>query len=156
MDLETLQFGTTARSQNDTDPFAAPPGLNGAAVAYDPATTLLTIFGGTTMIGGVCRDTNGAWQLRVGLVPTIYTATVDGAAGSPPARSFASGVFDATGGRMIVFGGQENGIAVNDVWALSNATGSGSPQWHAISPSGTPPRPKDTVGCHLRFRELNA
>ena len=129
---------------NDTDPFTPLPGLNGAAVAYDPATGVASIFGGMTNVSGVCRETNAAWELKMFPVPTLSTATPDGAAGSPPARSYASGVFDAAGGRLIVFGGQENGIAVGDVWALSNATGLGKSVWSKLSPSGTPPAERNS------------
>jgi len=122
------------------DPLTSPsPGLSAAATAFDPATGVLTIFGGTTLVNDVCRDTNGVWQLNISRYPEFSTVMPDGAAGSSPARSFASAVFDASGGRMIVFGGQENGTAVDDVWSLSNATGLGSPQWSMLSPSGTPP-----------------
>jgi hypothetical protein len=140
-----------ARRQIVNNTTSLPPALNGAAVAYDPVSFILTMFGGTTMIDGVCRDTNGAWELSVGIVPSLNTATPDGAAGSPPARSFASGVFDAAGARMIIFGGEENGTAMNDVWGLSNATGSGSPQWHAISPSGSPPAERNSQAAIFDF-----
>lgn len=131
---------------DDTNLPTLPPGMNGAAVAYDAARGAMTIVGGYTTMNGVCRETNATWQLAlIGTFVGALTLPVDdGAAGSPAARSHASAVYDATGGRMILFGGEENGSAGNDVWSLSNATGLGSPVWTQLSPSGTPPAARNS------------
>jgi hypothetical protein len=121
---------------------AAPllPGLSGASAVYDAQTSTMTVFGGTAMVDGVCQDTNVVLQLPFHnggvFASTLFS---NGAAGSPPARSYASAVFDATGGRMLVFGGEQNGAAMNDTWSLSSATGLGSPSWSQLSTAGTPP-----------------
>jgi hypothetical protein len=53
----------------------------------------------------------------------------------------AAGVWDATNGRMIVFGGVNNTGSLNDVWSLS-FTG-GTPTWSQVAPAGTPPVARD-------------
>ncbi|HTR35413.1 MAG TPA: kelch repeat-containing protein [Bryobacteraceae bacterium] len=118
------------------------PGQNAPSVAFDPTTEVMTVFGGTGMVNGSCRATNAVSQVSVGNIfaPTWQSVLSDGAAGSPPARYLHSAVYDATGGRMLVFGGSDgNGNYFNDVWSLSNATGFGSPVWTKLTPSGGPP-----------------
>jgi len=118
-------------------PLTSPsPGLNGGAVAYNPATSILTIFGGITNVSGVCRATNGTWELNVAGYPSLSTVFANGAAGSPPARSNASAVYDPTGGRMLVFGGLDKNTELNDVWGLFV---SGAPAWEKLTPSGAAP-----------------
>jgi hypothetical protein len=66
----------------------------------------------------------------------------NGAAGSPPARSGHSAVYDSVNNRLIVFGGCADYVApvLNDVWVLSNANGlGGTPVWTQLSPTGAPP-----------------
>jgi hypothetical protein len=95
---------------NDTELQHLPPGLNAAAAAYDPATRTVTVFGGTTLVNDVCRETNATWQLTVGNpgASALTSVFADGISGSPAARSFASAVSDPTGGRMLMFGGVNN------------------------------------------------
>jgi hypothetical protein len=68
-----------------------------------------------------------------------------GAAGSPSARNFDTGVYDSANGRLIVFEGCAfSGLycsaVQNDVWVLSNANGvNGTPTWKQLAPSGTLP-----------------
>ncbi len=57
----------------------------------------------------------------------------------PSAREGHTAVFDSTGDRMIVFGGQDDGGARNDVWVLTRATSPNYPAWIALNPTGTPP-----------------
>ncbi len=58
----------------------------------------------------------------------------------PPRRRGSSAVFDAEGGRMIVFGGLVRGGAPrNDVWSMSVV---GPPTWTRLTPAGEPPPPR--------------
>ncbi|MBP8137411.1 MAG: T9SS type A sorting domain-containing protein, partial [Candidatus Eisenbacteria bacterium] len=60
--------------------------------------------------------------------------------GAPPAaRDGHTAVYDSTGDRMIVFGGETNSGVQNDVWVLTKATGANYPAWAQLSPTGTPP-----------------
>ena len=128
---------------NDTQFRQLPPGLNAAAAAYNPATRIVTVFGGITLVNDVCRDTNATWQLTAGNPggSVLTSVFADGISGSPEARSFASAVFDPTGGRMLVFGGVNNtSTELNDVWGLF---GSGAPSWQQLEPTGSKPPVRD-------------
>lgn len=64
---------------------------------------------------------------------------------SYPGREISAGVYDPVSNRMIIFGGAACGpcIALNDVWALTNANGSGgTPNWIQLLPTGGPPSPR--------------
>ncbi len=114
-----------------------PPGLNGAAAAFGPGGSTLTLFGGMRLINGTCQVTNEVWNITV-LPPAIGFGNVvsNGAAGSPPARSFASAVYDATGQRWLLFGGLDaSGAYLNDVWALSGSAF----HWSPVNPTSGPP-----------------
>ncbi len=118
-----------------------PPGQNGASSAYDTTTNVMSVFGGTGMVNGICQATNALWQLTN--VGSPYWGNViipGGAPTSPAARSFGSAAYDASGGRMLMFGGVDgSGNYLNDVWSLANATGLGSPVWTMLNPTGGPP-----------------
>ncbi len=60
----------------------------------------------------------------------------------PSARDGHTAVYDSTGDRMIVFGGQDDGAVRNDVWVLTKATSPSYPAWIALAPTGTPPAPR--------------
>ena len=62
--------------------------------------------------------------------------------GPPPARVFPSGVFDASTKQAIVFGGNDATSYFNDVWLLTLGI---SPQWTAMTVSGTLPPARSTL-----------
>jgi hypothetical protein len=112
-----------------------PPGQNGATVVYENGD--IRLFGGTGLVNGKCQATNAVWSLVVMMSGTEVlpiNRVPEGAVGSPAARTFASGVYDAKGGRMLVFGGVDgSGNYLNDVWSL------GGLAWSQLSPTGGPP-----------------
>ncbi len=119
-----------------------PVGRNGAASVYDPVTGVLMEFGGMGLVNGVCQATNGAWTLSTIPSPFLnsWQLLVEPEGNPPSVRSFSSAVYDAVGGRMLVFGGVgESGGYLDDVWSLVNPTGLGTPAWSMLSPQGTPP-----------------
>jgi hypothetical protein len=118
-----------------------PPGPNAAAAIYQPATSTMTVFGGTALVNGVCQDTNAVWDLTLGS-PFVSLAILmpDAAAGSPPPRSSASAVYDPTGERMLIFGGVHNSAQLADVWGLFVT---GAPVWQQLKPSGAGPPVRD-------------
>ena len=61
----------------------------------------------------------------------------DDAGPTPPARSLGTAIYDPTGNRIIVFGGQM-GAFLNDLWAFNLASNS----WVELAPQGTPPTPR--------------
>ena len=107
------------------NPVTVPNYLGGQAAVYDAATNSLIAFGGQDDSGILnavlalsnanCNGT-GTWSI---VIP-------NGAAGSPSARNFDTGVYDAANSRLIIFGGCAfSGIyctaVQNDVWVLTNA-----------------------------------
>ncbi|HXF26242.1 MAG TPA: kelch repeat-containing protein [Bryobacteraceae bacterium] len=126
-----------------TDTATINPGAGSSAV-YDADSNGMIVFGG--VFG---NNENGVSLLSrangLGGTPQWTSLILNGAAGSPPARSGHSAVYDSINKRMIVFGGCGGGClpALNDVWVLANADGTtGTPTWTQLSPFGTPPAPR--------------
>jgi hypothetical protein len=121
-----------------------PPARTGAPAVYDSVNNRMIVFGGRDASGAnlndvrVLTNANGA-----GSHPAQWIKLIpNGAAGSPPARSGHSAVYDSVNNRLIVFGGCAGYCApvLNDVWVLTNANGlGGTPAWNQLTPLGTPP-----------------
>ena len=109
---------------------------------YDATSNQMVVFGGLELSGPV----NDLWVLShangVGGTPTWSQIVSTG--GVPAGRYGHSAVYDPATSRMVIFGGGLlDGGAVNDLWILANATGSGgTPTWSAPSFAGTPPTPR--------------
>jgi hypothetical protein len=114
---------------------ALPPGRYAAVGVYAPQSNKLMLFSGYTGNG----DTNDLWILSGanGTGTSVWQQVIpNGAAGSPPAREAAAGVYDQTSNRMIIFGS----VSYNDTWILINADGTtGTPQWVQQFPTNSPP-----------------
>ncbi len=121
-----------------------PGGRAGHTAVYDPTSNRMIVFGGTTgFTSGF--NLNDLWYLNS--ANTIgpnqsWTPVALGSVSVPPARAYASAVYNGTLNKMILFGGA-GGFAspcYNDVWVLSNANGqTGTPVWNNLSANGTPP-----------------
>jgi hypothetical protein len=127
----------SARGQvwTELSPSGTPPAARGSTTGvYDPGSNRMIIFGGRDASG---NNRNDVWVLAdadgEGTTPSRWIRLIaDGAAGSPPARSGHSAVYDSVNNRMIIFGGCSANCApvLNDVWVLSNANGlTGTPAW---------------------------
>jgi galactose oxidase-like protein len=93
-----------------------PPARNlYAAVKIDPRVTL--VVGGLALDGGYLDD---AWLFDEAQAAPIAFA-VKGA--RPPGRSAAEMIFDATGRRVLLFGGKNDSGTLGDLWELSLPTG---------------------------------
>ena len=109
---------------------------------YDATSNQMVVFGGLELSGPV----NDLWAPShangVGGTPTWSQIVSTG--GVPAGRYGHSAVYDPATSRMVIFGGGLlDGGAVNDLWILANATGSGgTPTWSAPSFAGTPPTPR--------------
>jgi len=104
-----------------------------ASAVYDRASNRMTIFGGID-VGLLLND---VWTLSSanGLAGTP-TWTLLGPSPAPLARSGQTAVYDATGDRMIMFGGIDSSGYANDTWVLTNANGlAPGPQAVSVSPS---------------------
>lgn len=88
--------------------------------------------------------------ILVGLISILSPAAISqtwlqlSPTGGPPSPRVADLMaFDPATDRAIVFG-SGNGLS-NDVWVLTNADGiGGTPTWIQLSPTGTPPQPRQT------------
>jgi hypothetical protein len=112
--------------------------------AYDPATHRMIVFGGRDNDG---NNLNDVWVLvnadRLGDLSRWVNLIPNGAAGSPPARSGHSTVYDSANNRLIIFGGCGGYCApvLNDAWVLTNANGlGGTPVWTQLAAYGPPAR----------------
>ena len=102
-------------------PATVPPARYGAAVAYDPATSQIVLFGGLGT-GGYMGDTwvwNGS------------TWTQQNPANSPAVRGDASMAYDAATGQIVLFGGV-NGNWLSDTWTWDGSN------WTQQNPSTSP------------------
>ncbi len=97
-------------------------------MAYDASTGNVVLFGGASTRGTLLNDTwtwNGS---------TWNSTVANGAAGSPPARAYATMAYDATTGNTVLFGGYNSaGTLLNDTWTWNGNT------WTQMSPSTSPP-----------------
>src|SRR5262245_29589831 len=105
-----------------------PSARDGHTAVYDPVHDRMVVFGGF--------DTdyrNDVWALSFAGAPTWLQILP---AGSPPApRVGHAAVYDPVRQRMIVIGGDNNGIYNNEVWEL---TLSGEPAWNQLTVQGSP------------------
>ena len=112
-----------------------------AEAIYDPKDDRLIVFGGFN--GTILGD---LWQLSFATNPPTWSPLV--AAGPAPAARAGHGViYDSRGKRMIMFGGYD-GVSVNnrrnDLWALDLGN---NPEWHLLTPLGTPPSPRSSFSA---------
>lgn len=103
-------------------PTTSPPARQGAAMAYDPATGQLILFGGRS--SGALNDTwNWTGSNWVLLTPTT----------SPSPRVGPSMAYDSSTGQLILFGGNSKAGLLNDTWNWTGNT------WTQLSPNTSPP-----------------
>ena len=98
----------------------SPPPRSIHTAVYDAASNRMMVFGG---LGSSIY--NDVWVLSnangLGGTPGWTNTVAQGAAGSPLGRVQPAAVYDASGKRMILFGGDIFTTYYNDVWVLSNA-----------------------------------
>jgi hypothetical protein len=130
-----MLFGGSAGTENDTwiwdgnnwtqqTPATTPPGRTGAAIVFDSTRNQVVMFGGAAD--------------NINLTPLNDTWVWDGTnwtslspANSPPARSYASMVYDAVHGRVLLFGGRTPND-VYDTWQWDGVN------WTQLSGPGAP------------------
>lgn len=120
-------------------PSNAPPatGRQGAAAAYDSQHHRMILFGGQRSWHPIgTENLNDVWVLDLNAVPPVWSELT--AAGTPPeGRGFASLVYDPSGNRVILFGGENDaGARFQDLWSLSLT---GTPTWSPLAASGSWP-----------------
>jgi hypothetical protein len=139
--------GTPAWSPSSTN---SPEARALQSVVYNPANKRMVAFGGELGFFGTSQN-----DTRVLLAADRSSSTWNTLAtsrGPPGVRDAQSAVYDRLYNVMTTFGGEDlistccpySISEYNDVWTLSNADGSGSgtPTWTQLSPTGTPPPPR--------------
>ncbi len=122
---ETWIWNGTTWTQ--ASPAANPPARYRAAMAYDPATGQLLLFGGKTAAdGGTLLDDTWSWN---GATWTELSPTV-----SPPALWFTSMAFDPSTDNLVLFGGTAAHGFYGETWTWNGTT------WSLASSSGAPAR----------------
>jgi hypothetical protein len=99
-----------------------PPARQGEAMAYDPATGQLVLFGGFG--GGYLADTwtwNGTTWTQMSPVT------------SPSPRYGSAMAYDAATGQLVLFGGSNDSEYFSDTWTWNGTT------WTHLSPVTSPP-----------------
>jgi hypothetical protein len=123
------------------NPAGVPPSIrDGHSAVYDEANNRMIVFGGE--LG--CSSSNAEiWVLTNanGVGGTPAWIQLSPAAGANPGPHVGhSAVYDPGSNRMIIFGGDSNTNALNDVWVLTNANGlGGTPAWTQLTPSAPLP-----------------
>src|SRR5262245_33222301 len=102
---------------------------------YDPGRRRMVVFGGATPI-----NHNDTYVLSLTGTPTWTQMLPAGT--PPPVRLGHTAIYDPLRDRMIVFGGYNAGVFLNDVYEL---TFTGTPTWSRIFPTGTAPARRNAM-----------
>jgi hypothetical protein len=130
-DLWALEIGDAPTWIHLDPPDPRPPPRYNATAIYDPVGDRVIVFGG--LVEDPFQLFDDVWALELSGTPVWRELKPAGA--GPAARMQHSAIYDSTGHRMIVFGGQA-GQRQNDVWAL-DLEGEGA--WSRVTTGGTPP-----------------
>lgn len=95
----------------------APSARSGAAMVYDSLDSAVILFGGWSTTGGTCGFDAGTWSFTNGSWSDLSSV----ATRPPPGRCCGSLAFDAADGYAVLFGGNANGVYVNDTWSYGVA-----------------------------------
>lgn len=133
---DTWSYDPAVNTWTELKPLGTVPPARGAhAMAYDPVTRRIIMFGGAyappTDSDELCLDDTWAYD------PTGNTWTQLHPSGpGPPARAAHAMAYDSSRGLMLVFGGMASGpYDYNDTWAYDPAAST----WTELKPSGTLP-----------------
>ena len=119
--------GTPTWSSLATSGTGPSPRYNHTAI-FDPVRDRMIVFGGDDG-----ADLNDVWALSLSGTPAWSLLSPSGTA--PQGRYSHSAIYDASGDRMIVFGGKAGTSLLNDTWALSL---SDPPAWSDLMPTDPP------------------
>jgi hypothetical protein len=133
-DVWVLTLGATPTwSQLIT--YGVPPPRQDHAMIYDPVGDRVVVFGGfehpSYFVYTYSTDT---YALTLSGTPTWSKIIVAGA--PPTGRRHLAACYDSFRGRMVVACGVNDGVHLNDIWALTLGA---VPTWTQVTPSGVPP-----------------
>ena len=116
-----------------------PPSRHSHSAVWDPVSAQMIIFGGLETFTNT--DLNDLWLGKTATnLNDSFTALTP--TGTPPQGRYGHvATYDTVSNRMTIFGGALGLPApcANDVWILDKANGTGTPNWIAVTPSGTAP-----------------
>lgn len=120
----------------------APTGRIFSTAVYDPVANRLIVHGGCA--SNCAPALSDTWVLTNANGLGGQSAWIQ-LPGATVIRDSHTAVYDPTTKRMTIFGGSQGfyGTNRNDVWVLKDANGIGTPAWEQLSPTGTPPAPRD-------------
>jgi cysteine-rich repeat protein len=124
------------RSWRDVRPAAQPQYRTGTAMAYDPSSHRVVLFGGTTS-----SENNETW-LWDGTRWTFVQPPL-----SPPARTGHTLIYDPNRGHLIMFGGTAGVNWLDDIWEWDGST------WAPVITTTTGPQ---GVGLAAAYDEVGA
>ena len=110
-----------------------PAGRYGAALAYDPNSSALILFGGH----GATGPLNDTWEFKNGNWSPLPLTVL------PSSRSFPSMADDPANGCLVLFGGRTPLRSLNDTWCFSRG------DWTNITGSGSEPTPPSRYGSGM-------
>ena len=121
---DTWAWNGTTTTWVQLHPTTHPPALADASMAYDPATSQLLLFGGTTTGFGLLNST---WTWNGTTWTELSPAT------SPSPRVLATMAYDSATSQLVLFGGDAGSMAdLNDTWTWNGTT------WTELSPATSP------------------
>lgn len=109
-------------------PAASPPARSGAAMAYDPVSQKVVLFGGYEVVNGAVVYVDDTWTFD----GTTWTQVATRSAPSP--RTSASMAFDAVTGELVLFGGYNGTLRLGDTWTFDGSR----MRWRAERPKVSP------------------
>ncbi|MHC5021772.1 MAG: Kelch repeat-containing protein, partial [Planctomycetota bacterium] len=117
----------------------APVGIDGHVQVYDPIRRRILIFGGFDGTG----VNNDLWELDLSTANGQWTQLTP--SGTAPAGVWgATGVFDTTNDRLVVFGGEDNSAVLQGgVITVQFSAVSPAGAWGNLTPSGTAPTARE-------------
>jgi len=107
-------------------PATAPKARAYAAMAYDPVSKKVVLFGGYDSIGA---DLNDTWTFDGTTWNKVKTAV------APSARRFVTMAFDKRSNRLVMFGGVNAQQVLRDTWVWDGATST----WAKVKMKTSPP-----------------
>lgn len=111
-----------------------PPPRSQHVVAYDSVKHRLLVFGGSGANSAYLSD---VWALSFSPEGPFWQELTPEVGASPMGRKGATGIYDSAQERLVIYGGDVEGLVKGDVWALPLG---GAEGWQLLDPAGdTPP-----------------
>jgi N-acetylneuraminic acid mutarotase len=136
---DTWAYDRKANTWTNLNPSGMlPPARMLHAMAYDPVTGRVIMFGGEDRAGDSPNNTGGLFNDTWAYDPAANTWTELKPSGAlPPARSAHAMAYDSSRGLITVFGGVlDSAPDATDTWAYDSAANA----WTELKPSGTLPQ----------------